>query len=82
MAWVTICASSMAAKAGLSHPLLDRTSTHAWISRIACRQGAGLGWKAALRDTAAAPRPSAAPLHLAEDLLRVRLQLGAQLHAR
>lgn len=35
MACVTICASSMAASAGLSQPLLDNTSTQAWISRIA-----------------------------------------------
>lgn len=35
MAWVTIWASSIAARAGLSHPLLERTSTQAWMSRIA-----------------------------------------------
>ena len=37
MACVTICASSIAARAGLSQPLLDSTSTQAWISRIACK---------------------------------------------
>lgn len=37
MAWVTIWASSMAARAGLSQPLLDSTSTQAWIRRIACK---------------------------------------------
>ena len=35
-ACVVIWASSMAASAGLSHPLELSTSTHAWISRIAC----------------------------------------------
>ena len=33
MAWVTIWASSIAAKAGESHPFEDKTSTQAWISR-------------------------------------------------
>lgn len=35
MAWVTICASSIAASAGLSQPLLDSTSTQAWMRRTA-----------------------------------------------
>ena len=35
MAWVAIWASSMAVRAGDSHPLLLRTSTQAWIRRIA-----------------------------------------------
>ena len=35
-ACVVIWASSMAARAGLSQPLELSTSTHAWISRIAC----------------------------------------------
>ena len=35
MAWVTIWANSIAASAGLSHPLLDSTSTQAWIRRTA-----------------------------------------------
>lgn len=35
MACVTICANSMAAKAGDSQPLLLNTSTQAWISRSA-----------------------------------------------
>lgn len=38
MAWVTIWASSIAASAGLSQPLLDSTSTQAWIRRIAYKQ--------------------------------------------
>lgn len=35
MAWVTIWANSIAASAGLSQPLLDSTSTQAWIRRTA-----------------------------------------------
>ena len=35
MAWVHICASSMAASAGLSQPFVDNTSTHACIKRTA-----------------------------------------------
>ncbi|EAW94190.1 hCG2002091, isoform CRA_d [Homo sapiens] len=35
MAWVTIWANSIAARAELSHPLLERTSTQAWTSRTA-----------------------------------------------
>ena len=38
MACVTIWASSMAARAGDNHPLLLRTSTHAWISRTALQR--------------------------------------------
>lgn len=36
---LTICANSMAAKAGESQPLLLTTSTHAWIKRMAWKEG-------------------------------------------
>lgn len=85
MAWVTIWASSMAARAGLSQPLLERTSTQAWMSRMACRgtdEHVWVGWALLPRRPRSGPHtPDAQSPHLAEDLLSIRLQLSAQLHA-
>lgn len=84
MAWVAIWASSMAARAGLSHPLLERTSTQAWMSRMACRGTREHKQEWALlphRPRSGLHAPGAPPPHLAEDLLCIRLQLGTQLHA-
>ena len=38
LAWVTICASSMAVRAGESQPLLLSTSTQAWMRRSTCEE--------------------------------------------
>ena len=70
MAWVAIWASSMAAMAGLSQPLLLSTSTHAWTQiQIASSNGA-----------LPPPIPHLDESDgLAEDELRVLLQLRTQL---
>lgn len=85
MAWVTIWASSIAASAGLSQPLLDSTSTQAWIRRTACKHTTWVKYRhrkpiPIFDSSFPLGAQNTTNLYLAQDLLCVRLQLSAQLH--
>ncbi len=73
MAWVTIWASSIAASAGLSQPLLDSTSTQAWIRRTAYKRNTRVKYNPIQTSDSSFPfcAKITISLYLAQDLLGV-----------